>query len=354
MAINFTLVKKQDDQILTVQQETSYTLVYVSDGSNSNQGNGTLTSGQSLTLNTPMDGEYRLTLSATGETDVIKTFFVIRYLQDSILTDMLTILCECNNDAFSRGNCKTRSENEAIAVRNLFSKVFSFQFNYVQRYGDNFPNVFTSFITNASNLVSCNFQAIVNNLLNEECVTGCINDTSKLNRLYLALYWAAMYFTERTLINVNDTEDFNHFQNKFNYDRIVACICNLCFTIIELENLYTLNPMSEQVYSFQFPETTSNISNIADVDTDFLSTNGELQNEANLILGTTVSFTNIGRIGFVFNTSPSTVIRIFNNLNVDITETTFETAYDNVNQRLFFVSENVFPPNSIFFRITKS
>lgn len=128
----------------------------------------------------------------------------------------------------------------------------------------------------------------------------------------------------------------------------------MCFTIEELDALFNINPVTEQIYSFQFPDITKGIGDIAEVTNTFLTTNGELQPEADLIAGKTISFTNVGRIGFVVNTTNQTPFRIFDILNNDITETTFARQYDAVSQRAFFVSNEVYPPNSIYFRIVKT
>ena len=353
MAITYTLIKKQDEHILTVQQTTSYVLRFVSDGSNEQISTGSLTTGQSVTLTTAKDGQYQVTLSATGETDVAESFYVIRFLQNSIIADTLTLLCDCSN-TFVNESCKTKSEQEAIAVRGLFAKVFAFQFNYVIRYGAEFPNIFTTFLNKGAELVTCNTQTVLNSLLLEECVTGCISNTSRITRLYMAMYWAGMYFTERTVVDTTVSADVEALKTKFNYDKIVACICDLCFTIQELEALFSTNPTTDQIYSFQFPDITKGIGDIAEVTSAFLATNGQLQSETDLIAGKTINFTNIGRIGFVVNTTDQTPFDIFDSLGNNVTTTAFNKVYDTATQRVFFVSINVVAPNSIFFKIVKT
>jgi predicted nucleic acid-binding Zn finger protein len=352
MAINYTLIKKQDEHRLTVQQVTTYVLTYISDGSDERIATATLSANQTFVLITPKDGQYRLTLSATGETDVQETFYVIRFLQNSIIADTLTLLCDCSN-TYINNDCKTKSEQEAIAIRGLFSKVFAFQFQYVSTYGADYPNIFTTFLSKASQLFTCKFQTAINSLLLQECVTGCIGNTSKISKLYMTMYWSAMYFTERTIVDTTIQEDVDLLKTKFNYDKIVGCICDTCVEIADLEALFTTTPTTDQIYSFQFPTTDKDISDIGEVDSAFLSTNGELQPEVDLIAGKAITFTNIGRFGFVINTTNQTPFRIFDILNNDITETTFTRQYDAATQRVFYVSLNIFPPNSIYFRFVK-
>lgn len=352
MAIIYTLIKKQDEHVVTTEQVTTYVLTYISDGSNERITTGTIQPNVATIIETAKDGQYRLTLSAEGETDVQETFFVIRFLQNSIIADTLTLLCNCGN-GYVNDDCKTRSEKEAIAIRGLFSKVFAFQFQYVVTYGEEFPNIFTTFLSKASALFTCKFQTAINSLLLEECVTGCIGNTSKISKLYMTMYWAAMYFTERTLVDTTNQQDLDLFNTKFNYNKIVGCICDTCVKIADLEALFTTTPTTNQIYSFQFPTTDKSIADIAEVDSVFLAINGEVQPEVDLVAGKLITLTSIGRFGFVVNTTNQTPFRIFNQLNIDITDTTFTRQYDATTQRVFYVSLNIFPPNSIFFRFVK-
>ncbi len=354
MAIIYTLRKRQDEQVLMVSQDTRYTLTYTSDGSSEVIATDTLLSGESVDLLIPKDGAYSITLSAPEESNVTETFNVIKYLQDSIATAAFTLLCNCSQ-AYENTDCKTRSEKEAIAARGLATKVFTFQTNYIPLYGENFSSDFASFLEQGGTLFTCKLQTSINNLLREECVTGCIGDTSKLFKLHIILYWAGMYFTERALINTSDAADLAFLKAKFYYDDIVGCICECCVKIDELEALYTIAPVVETViYSFQFTDTNSGIADIATVDEAFLATNGLLHTEESLITGKDIAFTGIARLGFSIATTTEEPYQIFDVLNNDITTTVFDRQYDAARELVFYVTKNIVVPSTVFFKFTKN
>ncbi len=351
MAIIYTLRKKQDEQVLVVSQDTTYTLTYTSDGSSEVIATETILSGTILNLLIPKDGAYSLVLSAPTETNVIETFNVIKYLQDSIAADVLTLLCTCNQP-YENTDCKTRSEKEAIATRSLSTKLSAFQASYIPLYGSDYLLNFATYLSESGTLLQCDLQTTINNLLLEECVTGCVGSISRLSKLYTTMYWSWMYFTERSLINTSVADDLAFLNTKFNYSDISACICELGIKITDLDNLYVTQPTL--IHSFQYTSTAETIADIAIVDSTFLIDRGTLHTEASLLAGINITFTRIARIGFSIETTVEDPFQIFDINNNNITTTGFDRQYDSGRGIAFYVSKNIVTPSTLFFKFTKN
>ena len=127
--------------------------------------------------------------------------------------------------------------------------------------------------------------------------------------------------------------------------------------LINALNECKCNCSSEQlpdgIFSFQFNNLTDNISNIDKLTDVYLNDNGLEHNESSLITGKNVTYSTVGRVGFVINNSNTNPYRIFDILNNDITDTMFDTSYNNVTKTFYYVSKEYYVPSSLYFKFIK-
>lgn len=355
MAILYTLEKTLDEFVIEVSQITAYELRYISDNSDSLVEAKTLAIDTPITLTATKDGEYELTLIAEGETNVIRVFNVIKYLQNSIILETLNILCGEDlrgcNDAFTTA-CLTAAGKECLTHKAIFVKLLTFQTLYVPTYGTSYSLIFSNFLEEGANTYGCKLQTTINNILLQECVTGSVKDVKSLFRLYVALYWAGMYFIEENLATGDNTE-LAFIKTKFMYDCIVPCLCNLCIDINGLKEVFTVDPNIAKITSFQFDGTAYDITDVNLLTPAYLLLNGEIHEEVDILAGKNITFNSLGRLGFVIsNITPGTYL-IYDILGNDITTTVFDVVYDTQSLTETFVSKEYYVPSTIYFKFIK-
>lgn len=355
MAIQYTLTKTLDTHVISVSQITTYDLYYLTDKANS------LIETVALAITTPVvvptlkDGRYRLTLKATGETDVNIEFDVIKYLQDSIIKITKNILCvlggDCN-DAFI-SDCLTKAGKECLTHKEIFIKLLAYQTLVVPTYGVSYSLIFSNFLEEGAKTYNCKLQTTINAILLEECITGNVKSVSKVFGLFLALYWAGMYFIEENLAT-GDVDQLAFIKTKFEYDTIVACLCGYCIDIETLDSLFIVDATLLEITSFQYDNTSDDIGDIAKLTESYLIANGTIEDELSLLAGQNIVFTSTGRLGFVITNTTPNKFSIYDILNNNITATVFDTVYDSNTLTQYYVSKEFYVPSTVYFKFLKN
>lgn len=111
--------------------------------------------------------------------------------------------------------------------------------------------------------------------------------------------------------------------------------------------------LPNEVYSFQFNDLTSDISDINVLTLDYLNTNGLQHSEPTLTTGKNINFTETGRYGFVVFNAIEYPYFIYDNFSTDITDAVFDTSYDPVNKIFYYVSKEYITPSVLFFKFVK-
>ena len=353
MAIQHNFSKKQDNHIIEVEQNATYELYYLSDKSNEKLSSGILFATVPFTIPVYKDGNYQLRISATGETTVIINFDVFKYLQDSIIREAKSILCctEVSNCTEPSSNCLSKAGKKCLTHKSIFVKLLSFQSLAVPTYGVNYPNTFTSFISAGVQAFQCKVQTTINNILKEECITGTVKDVDSLFKVYVALYWAGMYFIEEKLAGLDEVQ-LVFIKTKFKYNEILNCMCSTCIDITALKDLFDNSSLPIEIYSFQFDNLTDNITNAVLVTDTYLTTQGTLQIEDDLVAGKQITYTNIGRIGFAI-TNNRNGYKFLDSFGNDITDAVFDRVYDELRAMEIFISKDYITPSTIYYKFLK-
>jgi hypothetical protein len=252
MPILHSFVKTEDNHIVTVSQDTDYTLDYVDRNTEKRITSGSIEAGASLTVPTTKDGEWILTLIVGNETVKIP-FYVIKYLQNSIITVIKQLLCgDCGCDDNLLDDCISKIAKKALKYKSIHAKLFTYQYTYLSRYTPNFSFNFLQYIDEALKLSTCSIQNKTNNILSEECVTGSTKSVENINKIYLGIFWYGMYLID-LLMAGEDEDEIAFVKTKYKIDTISDCVCSLCIDLDELEavfdNIIDFNLSFEQVYN---------------------------------------------------------------------------------------------------------
>lgn len=352
MAIIYTFIKTLDTHIINVSQITVYKLYYLSDNSNTLVITETLAVDTPITLTTVKDGQYKLVLIVEEESDIEIEFDVIKYLQNSIIKDAMLILCNMDNpdckDAFT-AQCLKKAAKECLTHKAIFVKLLSFQTLHIPTYGVSYGLIFINFLEEGSATYNCKLQTTINRILTEECITGSVKDTTSLFKMFIALYWAGMYFIEKNLA-FGDTDQLTFIDTKFMYDCIVGCLCNTCIDINELETVFTVDPSLSEITFFQYDNTADDINDIINLTPEYLILNGQVIEESALLAGVTIVMPNLGRIGFIINNVTPDRYSIYDILNNNITDIIFDKVYDVTTLTQTYVSKEFYIPSSVYFK----
>lgn len=355
MAIIHSLTKKLDNYILNVSQDSTYNLYYVSDNSNSLLITDTLLADSEVVLSTNKDGKYKIVISAENETDVTLYFNVIKYLQNSITNDALNLLCileDCKCKTLTN-NCLSNAGKKCLTHKSVFVKLLSYQSLYVPVYGTTYTLAFNTFLEKGVAIYNCKAQTVLNNILQEECITGSVKSVDKLFNLYLALYWAGMYFIDKTLAGV-DEEELAFVKAKYAYDKIVSCLCSTCIDITELESIFVINPVaSTEFIAFQYDDISYTIDDIALLTPLYLEDNGEVVPLVDAESGRNYSYSTVARIGFVITNVASGTYEVRDILNNIVTDVVFDITYNAETLTETYISKEFVTPSSIYFKFIK-
>lgn len=358
MAILYTLDKIKDDFILNVSQDTDIKVTFISDNSNEVIDTKEILADNTYTLPIVKDGHYKLTLNAEGETESAKEFYSLKKLQQSIINDAKVLLCDdcdcgCNDKYNSK--CLSEAAKRCLQYKGIFVKLLSYQNLYVHTYSAKTPLTFITFLIESTKVFECKVQTLVNTLLMEECIYGDVKNTEKLFKLYLALYWAGMYFIEKSFA-FEDEEELAFIKDKYSYDTIIGCLCNTCIDMNTLEDIFDESSSTIElttIYSFQYDNPAYDISNIDLLTEAYLTANGNIETIESLEAGKEISYITAGRVGFVIkDTFPNKYI-IRDVLGNDITNT-FDISYDTVTLTEYYVSPDIVTPSNIYYKFENS
>ena len=351
MAILYNFKKEKDIFILDVEQDTTYKLYYISSNTEQYLGTGGLVVDSPFIVPITIDGEYRLDLTTELDTPVSINFTSFIYLQHSIIREAKTIICGDTVDSCKTANCLTEIAREALQHKSMFVKLLSFESLFIPTYGIDYPLVFTNFINSTILTRTCKVQSKVNDILREECITGSVNNVEMLTRLYTALYWAGMYFIEKETAGTNE-EELDFVYTKFRYDEIINCLCGLCIDMGELEKLFGEDQIYTEIYSFQFDGIEYDINDVDLITPEWLEDNGTVESETSLTSGKNITYTLLGRIGFTISNNKDR-FRFFDALGNDITDTAFDTVWDDTAKRQTYVSKEYYVPSTIYYKFVK-
>jgi hypothetical protein len=356
MAIVYNITKSLDKHILSVQQDTIYNLYYTSDDSNSLLITSTILNGNNIELPVTKDGKYKVVLSAESETDITVFFNVFKYLQNSITNDILSLLCgleDCGCKEL-KSNCLGKAGKKCLTHKSIFVKLLTYQSLYLPIYGNTYYSAFVNFLEDGIKLYNCKTQAILNKIIQEECITGSVKSVDKLFSMYLALYWAGMYSIDKDIAGVDEAE-LTFIKEKYSYDKIVNCLCETCVTMEELEEIFTTIPSDivPTFIAFQFDNISYNLSNIDLLTISYLNNNGTEYTIEEAETGMNYTYGIVARIGFVITGVESGTYEIRDALNNVITDAVFDIVYDNILKKETYISKEFVTPSSIYFKFIK-
>ena len=109
--------------------------------------------------------------------------------------------------------------------------------------------------------------------------------------------------------------------------------------------------IGQEIWFFQFDDVTSDINDISQIDSTFLTTNGQQLVESSILEGQNITHTDVGRYGFYI---PSTSINppyTINNQLGDITDS-FDYQYQNGNA--YYVSQEIAIPSTIYYKLIQT
>lgn len=158
----------------------------------------------------------------------------------------------------------------------------------------------------------------------------CNNIQNEINKL-------KMRMSACTVLRAKDMQKLLDLLTAFN-----NCKCNCGPVDLPIE-----------IYSFQFEILTDDISNVDKLTDEFLNNNGLQHSEESMLIGKNIDFSNIGRIGFVIKNTDNNPYDIFDILNNNITNITFDTSYDSTNNTFYYVSKEYYVPSSLYFKFIK-
>jgi hypothetical protein len=231
MSIVHNITKSKDTYSLHVSQETEFKLIFISNNNEDIITNKTVKSNTNTILNIYKDGKYKVVLSKQSEDTVIEILFVTNFLLESMNSDILDLMCDpCGKNS--------KCNDYDVTSRNIHNKLLSYNNIYLKEYGEGYTTTFLNYISEAVKITNCSLQNKINDIILEENIKGVKNEDKELFNIYLFIHWVGFYFSELKTIDTQDLEEIEFIKDKFNYNQIVSCSCDLCFNINELRDLF--------------------------------------------------------------------------------------------------------------------
>lgn len=345
MSIVYNINKSKDIYSLEVSQITDFKLLYTSDNKNELISEKTLSANSTTQLNTLKDGTYLLRLNAENEDEVTEEIQVIKYLQVSLVQDIYNILCD-NCTSTNKCSSISKQDEKLLKNKNIFNKVLTYQNMYLSKYTEDYICNFAKFLESSTLLSKCNIQETVNNITTNERILGSSKYDERLTKTYLYIYWAGIYLLEKDLININDSEEFEFLKEKFKYNDVLNCSCELCFDIEDLENIFNMTLNVPKIYSFQLNSIEEDINDILDVNYDL-----DLHSEESMLTGKNIQFNKIAKFGFLVENKLENPYQIFDMFNTNVTSE-FDYVYEN--NKSYYLSKNYISHSNIYFKFVKN
>lgn len=150
--------------------------------------------------------------------------------------------------------------------------------------------------------------------------------------------------------HINNTEKLRLFETRIGEDQ---CVSEECFFVFDEEDSETNpTPVIERFFYYQFPDTSSGLSDLDPIDLDFLINNGnEIQKTSFLNEGEYLSFSNVGRFIVCISTKTTELYGFSDVLGNQITDSVFDYVYDSQKEIEFFVSKNYYVPGTSFLKL---
>lgn len=240
MVVEYNLFKVKDSYILEVLTACTVKLYYKD--SNILITSDELEAEESITLNTSKDGVYKVILiEAVSLEETIFEFRVTAYLEKSVASDAYYILVKNDYDSdckVIKENCTSTADRKILKTREIFVKLLTYQSKYLPEINSISSVGFNNYVVSAIQTYKCNVQAKLNTILSNEC-NGNHTSSNTLFELYLAIFWAGMYFSGKNSATDEDERTYN--ESKYYYKYINEALCNICITLEELETIYNSN-----------------------------------------------------------------------------------------------------------------
>lgn len=349
MALLYTFKKEQDTFILEVEQDSAYIVYYLSGNTEKTVLTSAILAGNPTLIPHDLDGEYKIHIEAENEIPIDVYFTAFDKLQNSIINDTNIIVCGATGGCTDlKSNCISNEGQTCLEHKSSFVKLLSFESLFIDSYGIDFPLIFTNYLNESVQSLTCKIQSKINLILQTECVVGIAKDTDSLFSFYVALYWAGMYFMEEDIAG-DDVEQLEFVKTKFRYDAITQCLCGLCISMDTLKENYGKDTVYTEIYSFQFDGTEFDIDDVDIVTPEWLELHGTVENEMSLLSGKNIEYSLVGRVGFTISNNKD-VYRFFDALGNDITDTVFDNVWDDTAKRQTYISKEYYVPSTIYYK----
>lgn len=356
MAIIYSLNKIKDIYNLEVEQTTTYSLYY----------NNIVIETKEIFpdfISTPkftVDGVYTLVLQAEGEQSIEIEVNIYNNLVLSIINDALGWLCNCgcNTSKNCKGcnNCISKDAKKALNHRITLNKLIIYQSYYLPTYLENKEVVFNTFIKKTIKDNNCITQNTTNRFLLEECLEGKIASSDKIFRLHLATYWLAIFNLEFELVD-QDQEEREYVMDKFKYNLIKECICDLCLDIKEIDPVddVVIPPVVlAKIYQWQFENDLITDIDVAPAINQVYLESKALLNTNQAENGINVQFNFRGRISFAVQGKGEDYYGIYDQFNQDITSIVFDKYYNEDLDVDIYISKEFYSPSTIYFKFIEN
>lgn len=358
MAIIYEFYKENDNDILKVFQKSIYKLYYISGITPIEVAKGLIKPLVAYNLPTTKDGKYQLVLSANNEIDKAIEFNVVKFLQKSIIVAVKGVLCNCSDIACTENVCITLHAEKALKYKSIYSKLLTLQYVYLPLYVDIL--IFNAYVRRAVNLASCKSQETVNNIINSECMHGSVDSVDDVNKRLVAIYWFGMYYIEYKQATTDEKKKY--LNDKYKYESIANCLCDICLSIEELKAAYDAEDEEEVippdptipaiVHYSQFNNVTDDISFAAGIDQTYIDSL-PLVALSSFRAGYTFNYAHVGRIIFTISNISNNKYKIFDTFGTNVTTTVFDTYYNVALETQIFISKNFVTPSALYFKLVQ-
>lgn len=241
--VGYNLFKIKDSYTLEVLAACTANFYYVDNGVDVFIDSYELDADDSVSLLTGKDGGYKVVLiEPITLVETLIEFRITYHLEKSIASDAYYILVKHDYDSGCKPykeNCTGREDRKVLKSREIFVKLFTYKFKYLPSIGFNTNLAFDNYTTKAMDAYKCNVQAKINKILIDEC-NGNHTSSNKLFELYLAIFWAGLYFIGKA--NANGEDELRYVEEKFYYNYINVILCDFSITLKELEDIYNNVP----------------------------------------------------------------------------------------------------------------
>tara|TARA_A100000172_G_C3044260_1_gene111874 strand:- start:59429 stop:60448 length:1020 start_codon:yes stop_codon:yes gene_type:complete len=133
------------------------------------------------------------------------------------------------------------------------------------------------------------------------------------------------------------------------------CILKECAYALEAKEECVLREVEKtmNVYTWQLPDTVTDIAIAPTIDLSYLSDNATKYPLADFLEGRTVAYNTIGRIAFAIEGISENEYEIFDTLNDSVDEVVFNKYYNESLKLHIYISKEFYSISNIFFKVKK-